>query len=134
MKTNIPGNPILSWVLRILLLFMILFFALFSLDVFEEGRSFWEILGAFLMHNIPSFAMIIILVVAWKREHVGGILLMAGIAGFGIFLAFRMDTFMYGTAIMLGIPFLIGLLFVLNHYLIGKRDNVAPDNSDSGGG
>ena len=121
MKTNIQGNPYLSWVLRILLIIMILFFALFSMDVFEEGKDFWEILGDFLMHNVPSFVMIIILIIAWKWEHFGGILLMLGILGFGIFLFFRMDTFMYGTVIMLGIPFLIGALFVVNHYFLGEK-------------
>jgi len=121
MKTKIQGNPYLSWVLRILLIIMILFFALFSLDVFEEGNGFWEILGDFLMHNVPSFVMIIILIIAWRNELIGGILLMLGVLGFGIFLFFRMDTFMYGTVIMLGIPFLIGALFVVNHYYLGGK-------------
>ena len=99
---------------------MIIFFALFSLDVFEGENGFWEILGDLLMHNIPSFVMILILVIAWKQENIGGILLMISALGFGIFLFFRMNTFMYGTLIMLGIPFLIGALFVVNHYYLGK--------------
>ena len=54
MKTNIQGNPYLSWVLRILLIIMILLFALFSLDVFEEGKDFWEILADLFMHNLQK--------------------------------------------------------------------------------
>jgi len=121
MKTKIQGNPYLSWVLRILLIIMILFFALFSLDVFEEGKDFWEILTDLFMHNLPSFVMIIILIIAWRNELIGGILLMLGILGFGIFLFFRIDNFSYGTVIMLGIPFLIGALFVVNHYYLGGK-------------
>lgn len=122
-KITKKGNPKMSWVLRILLIIMILFFALFSLDVFEEGGGFWDMVAGFLMHNIPSFVMIIILIIAWKREHIGGILLMLGILGFGVFLLFRMDHFMYGTVIMLGIPFLIGALFVVNYYYLGKVES-----------
>jgi hypothetical protein len=121
MKTKIPGNPILSWVLRCLLIFMILFFALFSLDVFEPEKGFWEIVAGFLIHNIPSFVMIIILVIAWKWEHIGGSLLMLGMLGFGIFMFIRSGNFMYGTLIMLGIPFLIGAFFIMNHYYLGKN-------------
>jgi len=121
MKTKIQGNPYLSWVLRILLIIMILFFALFSLDVFEEGKDFWEILTDLFMHNLPSFVMIIFLIIAWRNELIGGILLMLGILGFGIFLFFRIDNFSYGTVIMLGIPFLIGALFVVNHYYLGGK-------------
>jgi hypothetical protein len=121
MKTNIQGNPYLSWTLRILLIIMILFFALFLLDVFQEGKGFWETLADFLGHNIPSFAMIIILIIAWRNELIGGVLLMLGIIGFGILLTFKMNTFMWGTVVMLGIPFLIGGLFVVNHYFFGEK-------------
>ncbi len=72
-KTPNKGNRYLTWVLRILLILMILFWALFSLDVFEGEQGFWNILVAFLMHNIPVFVMIFILIIAWKWEHIGGI-------------------------------------------------------------
>ena len=48
---------------------------------------------------------------------------MLGILGFGIFLMFRMDNFMWGTVIMLGIPFLIGALFMINYYYLGKTES-----------
>ena len=123
-KTSNKGNRYITWILRILLIFMILFWALFSLDVFEEEQGFWNILVAFLMHNIPVFVMILILITAWKWEHIGGVLLMLGILGFTIFLFSRSGRFMYGTLIMVGIPFLIGAMFVVNHYLLGKKKSV----------
>ena len=117
MKTKIQGNPYVSWVLRILLIGMILLFALFSLDVFEEGKGFWETLADFLGHNLPSFVMIIFLIIAWRNELIGGILLILGVIGFGIFLHFRLNH----VTNMLAIPFLIGALFVVNHYFLGKK-------------
>ncbi len=123
-KTTHKGNRYLTWVLRILLILMILCSALFSLDVFEYHQGFWNILVAFLMHNIPVFVMIFILIIAWKWEHIGGILLMLCILGFTTFLIARSGRFMYGTLIMVGIPFLIGAMFVVNHYLLGNKKAV----------
>jgi hypothetical protein len=120
-KTTNKGNRYLTWVLRTLLILLIVFWAMFSFDVFQEEQGFWNILVGFLMHNIPVFVMIIILVIAWKREHIGGMLLMLGMLGFTIFLMAGSGEFMFGTLIMMGIPFLIGALFVVNHYLLGKK-------------
>lgn len=75
MKTNIQGNPNLSWTLRILLILIILFFALLSLDVFDAHSGFWDTLTGLFMHNIPSLVMIVILIIAWKWENIGGSLL-----------------------------------------------------------
>jgi hypothetical protein len=124
MKTNIQGNPIISWVLRILLMITILLFSLFSFDVFEENLGFWDTTLAFLMHNIPTLVMITILIIAWKWENIGGILLMLGILGFAIFLGLSSGRFMTGTVILLGIPFLIGAMFVVNHYFLNKKQTV----------
>ena len=123
MRATNTGNHYVSWTLRVLLTLMILIFALFSLDVFDEGQGFWDTTIAFMMSNIPSFAMIIILIIAWKWEHIGGALLMLCILGFTIFLFVRSGNFMYGTLIMVGIPFLIGMMFVINHYYLGKKES-----------
>jgi hypothetical protein len=120
-KTTNKGNRYLTWVLRTLLILLIVFWALFSITVFQTEKGFWNILVGFLMQNIPVFVMIIILIIAWKREHIGGMLLMLGMLGFTIFLMAGSRELMYGTLIMVGIPFLIGALFVVNHYLLGKK-------------
>ena len=62
---------IIHWAPRIAALLIILFTSLFSLDVFGEGGTPLQVLGAFLLHNIPSIAMIVVLVLAWKRPVVG---------------------------------------------------------------
>ncbi len=51
----------------------VLFLALFSLDVFEPGRSAAEILVGLLMHNIPVFVLAALTAIAWKCPLVGGI-------------------------------------------------------------
>jgi len=116
------GNKYVTWTLRIILIITLLFWALFSLDVFDENLGFLDTVLGLLMHNIPSFVMIIILIISWKWENVGGILLMLCVLGFAIYLFVDSENFMYGTLIMLGIPFLIGALFVVNYYFLGKSN------------
>ncbi len=62
---------IIHWAPRIAAILIILFTGLFSLDVFSEGLTPLQTLGAFLMHNIPSILMILLLAFAWKRPAVG---------------------------------------------------------------
>ena len=52
----------------------ILFTSLFALDAFEEGKPFGEQILGFLMHLIPQFVLIILLIIAWKYERLGGII------------------------------------------------------------
>lgn len=69
------------WAPRALAIALIAFLALFSLDVFGTGLSFWQTVAALLLHNIPVFVLIGILVVSWKWEIVGGIVfILAGLA------------------------------------------------------
>jgi len=55
-----------------MVLLFIGFISLFALDVFGEPR--W--LLALMMHLIPSLVLVLMTVVAWKREWVGGVLFM----------------------------------------------------------
>lgn len=59
------------WAPRLAAILIAFFIGLFSLDVFEMEASPLELLGGFLMHNIPSFILIVLLVIAWKRPAVG---------------------------------------------------------------
>ncbi|HLN21722.1 MAG TPA: hypothetical protein VK213_11575 [Bacteroidales bacterium] len=63
----------LHWAPRILCILIIIFLSLFSFDVFGQDASFWKTLIAFLVHNIPSFVLIIILVLSWKWSWIGGL-------------------------------------------------------------
>jgi hypothetical protein len=129
-------TKITHWTPRILCILAILLISVFALDAFEPGHSVWQQLLAFLIHLIPSFILIALLVVAWRWEKTGGIiLLIVGIVS-GIFL-FRTSCAHHqslwnsiSTVMALAFPFaLSGLLFILSDYLKKKHLNGENDGS-----
>ena len=112
------ASKFLTWLPRILSIIFIAFLAMFSLDVFEPGRQWWEILLGLFMHNIPVFVLIAVLIIAWKHEIVGAIAFgLAGLlhivltinrAGLPWQLAFSLSLIIAGPA------FIIGFLFLHN--------------------
>ena len=103
----------LYWTPRIINIIAILFLMLFSMDCFgtEQTRQF----VCFIMHNIPAFILTALLVISWKWEYIGGVLLiLAAIAGSIFFGAFSGNS---GVVILM-VPFLLsGGLFILHNYL-----------------
>jgi len=82
---------VIHWAPRIAAIVIIFFISLFSLDVFEMGVPFPQVLGAFLMHNIPSLILLLLLVLAWKRPAIGFVsFLIAGIL-FAAFFVRELD-------------------------------------------
>ena len=59
---------VLHWLPRIICILAILFVSMLALDSFAPGLTIWQQLGAFLMHLIPSFVLLVFLVIAWKWE------------------------------------------------------------------
>ena len=76
---------IIHWAPRVAAMMIIFFMGLFSLDVFEMQASPLELLGGFLMHNIPSIVMLVLLIFAWKRPAVGFVAFLVAAALFSIF-------------------------------------------------
>jgi hypothetical protein len=76
---------IIHWAPRAAAILIILFVSLFSLDVFEMEASPLELLGGFIMHNIPSIVMIVLLAFAWKRPAVGFAAFLVAAALFALF-------------------------------------------------
>lgn len=121
MKTSIG---ILHWTPRILCILAILFVSMFALDAFDQGRTLWQNLGALFIHLIPSLILLGVLIVAWKRELVGGMILTI----IGIALTVLVYILNYnrlhsvgkglGTALTLCLPFVVsGLLFIVSHFI-----------------
>lgn len=109
---------ILYWVPRILAILAILFMMMFSLDVFGGDEPIGRQLTGFLAHNIPAFVLIIVLIIAWKYEIIGGMIFILLFIALGIF--FNSFTGNSGSLIIL-IPFLLaGAMFILHHFLSGK--------------
>jgi hypothetical protein len=121
MKTSVK---IVHWAPRVLCILAILFISMFAADSFSSERTFFQNLGALMMHLIPSFMLIAFLIFAWKYEFLGGILFILLGLGFSPFLYnHNFDrTQSAGQAItsvlFIILPFIIvGLLFIISHHI-----------------
>ena len=107
-----PRKTILYWCPRILSILFAAFISIFALDVFDEGYAFGELMVALFMHLVPTFLIIIAIIIGWKREWIGAILFI-GLAIFYIAMtAFRMHWTAY---LFIPLPLLIiGILYLLS--------------------
>jgi hypothetical protein len=103
----------LFWTPRILCILFAAFLGLFALDVFEEGRGFWQTALALFMHLLPSTILaIVVLILSWRREWIGGMLFTAlGVLHIVLFWG-RFAWYVY--AAFSGPLLVIGILFLLN--------------------
>ncbi len=110
------GNRYISLILRGLLLSVAIFFMMFSFDVFSmEGTLLWK-LGGFIVHNLFTLYMLGVLWVSLKRENLAGLFLF-GMSIYMIFF-FGPSGIKSGTWLMISLPAVVGLLFLINYYLI----------------
>ena len=126
MKTNVK---VFHWIPRIVCILAILFVSVFALDSFGPGLTIWQQLGEFFMNLIPSIILIIFLIVAWKKELIGGIIFIVT----GLILTPFVFSINYnrthslaislGIIMMITIPFIVvGVLFLRSYYL--KKKNI----------
>ena len=102
----------LFWTPRILCILFAVFVSMFAADVFGDGYGFWKTVVAFLIHLVPTYIVIIALVVAWRREWIGAILFI-GLAVF--YLVWAWGRFTWITYLVMSGPlFLVGVLFLVN--------------------
>ena len=106
------------WTPRILSIMFIFFLALMSLDVFGTGLSFWQTILALLMHNIPVFILLIVLLISWKYEIAGGIaFILAGLLYIVLLMRKLFEWYMLVWSLQIAGPaFLIGILFLMNWF------------------
>lgn len=108
---------------RILCMLAILFISVFALDALDPELSLWQQIVGFLIHLIPSFILIAILVLAWKREFIGGIIFILLGLGFSPIIYshnYKMNQ-SFGLSLLIisliTLPFVIvGILFLISHY------------------
>jgi hypothetical protein len=123
-------NRFVYWTPRILSIIFICFLVLFSSDVISPELSFWQIVVGLFMHNIPALILLIVLLISWKHEIVGGIVfILAGTLYIAIMLmnALKNQFEWYALSyslIIAGPAFLIGILFFVNW---NKRRNSHKD-------
>ena len=109
---NSSVKRLIFWSPRVLCIAFAIFLSLFALDVFNEGLSVGNTILAFLIHLIPAVIVLVVLVVAWRWEWVGGVLFVAA----GILYLTRMWRYPFAVAGISGPLFLVGALFLLNSW------------------
>lgn len=104
---------VIHWAPRVAAILIIFFVGLFSLDVFEMEASPLELLAGFLLHNIPSIGMLVLLIFAWKRPVVGFVAFLANAALFTIF--FVRDIYSLANLLFFVLPILlVAFLFYID--------------------
>jgi cytochrome b561 len=128
MKTSVK---IFHWMPRILCILAILLISMFAFDSFSPERTFWQNLGAFMMHLLPTFVLIALLIAAWKWELAGGIAFaVIGLALSPIIYShnFNMNHSAgksLGAILIVTMPFIIvGLLFIVSYFLKKKQNSI----------
>lgn len=105
---------------RIAGIIFVVFISLFALDVFDESYTARELVIAIVMHMIPTFTVIITLLIAWRWEKVGGIIFII----LGLFYLFMtLNNFNLSAFLLIPIPLLlIGATFILHDLIYHKRN------------
>jgi uncharacterized membrane protein YhaH (DUF805 family) len=104
---------------------------MFAGDAIEEGRSIWLNAGALFIHLIPTIILLSILLLAWKYELIGGIVLtVTGLAFSGIVFSMNFSRLhsageSLGIAAMICLPFVVaGILFIASHF-VKKKEKIS---------
>ncbi len=98
------GNHVIRWIARILSILLILFFLIMSFDepIFSLG---------FLMHNIPTIIILILAIIAWKKEMISGIIYI--LLGLFTIYFFKIREVIQG--LIVTAPFIvIGILYLMS--------------------
>jgi hypothetical protein len=96
---------LIHWSPRLAAMLIIFFIGLFSLDVFGTGAPPLEVLAGFLMHNLPSIAMLVLLIFAWKRPVVGFVAFLIAAAAFTVL--FVRDFYALPNLVLFVLPILL---------------------------
>jgi hypothetical protein len=104
------------WIPRIVIFFYIVFLFLFSFDTFSTDEPLIDQIGAFFIHSIPSWLLIAVLALTWKKPFLtGAILLILGVLTIPFF-----ETYLHLSGFMVVTlpPILIGGAFIVYDKMI----------------
>ena len=116
---NLRDNKFLIWLPRILSILFALFISLFALDVFSEGNSLLKSILAFTIHLIPTYLIVLTLVISWKRELIGAVIyIILGLA----YIIMAWGKFPLSAYLLIAGPlFVISILFGINWVIKGEH-------------
>lgn len=106
-------KKVFCWAPRVLALTFVAFLSLFAFDVFEGPFHAMMIVG-FLIHLLPSLALLALAIVAWRFPIVGAIAFI-GFALLYIFLAGFDKPWSWYTLVS-GPAMIIGILYVIDWF------------------
>jgi hypothetical protein len=112
---NIFISEVLVWLSRIIVILFAAFISLFALDIFGEKRPFFEKLLGFFIHLIPTFFIILSVIIAGKHKLIGGALF----AIVGIVFTLFFNTYInIGRFAIFSLPLLLtGVLFIISYFI-----------------
>lgn len=99
------------WFPRMLMIAFIILFSMFSLDAFSGDAPFLNKLAGFLIHMMPSFLILLFLVVTWNRPLLAGFIFILLSIAFTLFFKSYQDPVRF--LIISMIPAVNGFLFLL---------------------
>lgn len=114
-------NSAIYWAPRALGVVYVCFLSLFALDVFEAGQPLGAILVGLAMHLVPSALVLLVVIVAWKHELLGAMML----AGAGLYYAVEARDHPTWILVVAGPVFLLAALFVVSWWTAHGRRGLA---------
>ncbi len=122
---------LIHWLPRIITILAICFIGMFATDAFNSNESLAVQLNHFFTHLIPCFILLGILLLAWKKELWGGIVLATLGLGFIPFIFQHNYAMNHSIGISLSIilvingPFILsGSLFILSYFTKKKNSTL----------
>ncbi len=112
-------EKIVFWIPRTIGIGALLLLLLFSFDCFEGGSSMGDMLTCFVMHNLPSFLILALLIIFWKNDLALGIIFFST----AVLLALAFDGFgsNKGVLIITAPLFLAGAFNFLGYFRKKRR-------------
>ncbi|MEI6817044.1 MAG: hypothetical protein WCL14_10575 [Bacteroidota bacterium] len=112
MTTIKPHTPAIVWIARVLTIVFAAFITMFAADAFSENNGFWQTVLALIMHLTPTFLVVVLLLLAWRYEWIGGIAFCALAVVYSIVAINRLHwiaiAIIGGTMLLMGVLYLVG--------------------------
>jgi hypothetical protein len=111
------SSRLLLWSPRILGILVSLFIGMFALDAFSPGKPFLTALPGFIIHLIPAFVLLGIVVASFRWQWIGAV----GFIGLAVYYAVTMSSGRVDWLLAIAGPlFVVGALFLWSWFRRGQ--------------